>query len=181
MPLDIGMDDAGLVQASQQGDSTAFAELVDRHAAMAYRVAYRVTGNREDAQDVAQESFIAAWQSLTGFKGDAQFSTWLYRIVTRRALNRATRGRVHPDTQTATTASWATDPGEIVQHGHAVAAVTRAVSALPGSQRDAVVMHHFDGLSYAQVAAATASTVPAVRSHLHRARRRLAGDLSVWR
>ena len=60
---------------------------------MAYRVALRLCGDHHDAQDIAQEALIAAWQNLARFRADSSFSTWLYQIVTRRALNRLTRGR----------------------------------------------------------------------------------------
>jgi RNA polymerase sigma-70 factor (ECF subfamily) len=62
--------------------------LVQRHSAMAYRVALRLCGDHYDAQDIAQEAFIAAWQNLDRFRADSSFSTWLYQIVTRRSLNK---------------------------------------------------------------------------------------------
>ena len=61
---------------------------------LAYRVALRLLGNHQDAEDVAQEALVTAWQQLPGFRADSSFSTWLYQIVTRRALNRITRSRV---------------------------------------------------------------------------------------
>src|ERR1700722_4885240 len=85
--------DAYLVARAREGYLDAYELLVQRHSAMAYRVALRLTGNHHDAQDVAQEALIAAWESLDRFQGESSFSTWLYRIVTRRALNKVTRGR----------------------------------------------------------------------------------------
>src|ERR1700727_1123858 len=85
--------DAYLVASAQRGYIDAYEILVQRHSDMASRVALRLTGNHHDAQDVAQEALIAAWQTLARFRADSSFSTWLYQIVTRRALNKVSRGR----------------------------------------------------------------------------------------
>lgn len=178
-------DDASLVNRAVQGQVDAFEELVDRHTTAAYRVALRITGNQHDAQDVTQESFLAAWQGLSGFRGDSAFSTWLYQIVTRRALNQATRGRTRHASDLL--ADVPDDGGRDPRHDDpglaavpAVDAVTAAVARLPVPQRVAVVLHHLEGLPYTDVATVTRSTVPAVRSHLFRARRALAEELTAW-
>src|SRR5690242_6783147 len=85
--------DAYLVARARDGYLDAYEMLVRRHSAMAYRVALRLCGNHHDAQDLAQEALIAAWQHLDRFRADSSFSTWLYQIVTRRTLNKVTRGR----------------------------------------------------------------------------------------
>ena len=84
--------DAYLVARAQDGYIDAYELLVQRHSPGAYRVALRLTGNHHDAQDVAQEALIAAWENLSGFRGGSSFSTWLYQIVTRRALNKLQTG-----------------------------------------------------------------------------------------
>lgn len=175
------LDDLYLVDRAREGYLDAFEILVERHSAMAYRVALRMLGNREDAQDLAQESLLAAWRSLDRFRGDAQFSTWLYRIVTRRALNRLTRGKVHQSLDllddVPTEASWG-NPQLAAERRATIDAVTAAVASLPLPQRTAIVLHHFEGLPYEQVAAVTGSSVASVRSHLFRARRSLANALA---
>jgi RNA polymerase sigma-70 factor (ECF subfamily) len=95
-----GIDDAYLVQRAREGYVDAYAELVDRHGQLAYRVALRLLGNHHDAEDVAQEALVAAWQQLPGFKANSRFSTWLYQIVTRKTLNRITRTRARPADRT---------------------------------------------------------------------------------
>ena len=174
--------DAYLVARAREGYLDAYEILVQRHSAMAYRVALRLCGNHHDAQDLAQDALIAAWQNLDRFRADSSFQTWLYRIVTRRALNRLTR---QPDTSTldllADRADRTTEPAAKAERDFAVDAVTDALATLPFPQRAAIVLHHFEGLSYAQVAAVTRSTVPAVRSHLYRARRTLGTRLEEWR
>jgi len=174
--------DAYLVARAQEGYLDAYELLVQRHSAMAYRVALRLTGNHHDAQDVAQEALIAAWENLARFNARSSFSTWLYQIVTRRALNKATRGKsassidLLPDL-----ADTSGEPAEQAERNLVVDAVTGALLALPFPQRVVIVLHHFEGLSYAEIAAVTGSTEPAVRSHLFRARRALSQQLEEWR
>jgi RNA polymerase sigma-70 factor (ECF subfamily) len=174
--------DAYLVERAQEGYLDAYAELVDRHGGLAYRVALRLLGNHHDAEDVAQEALVLAWQQLSGFKGESSYPTWLYRIVTRRALNRIAR------TPAADSLDFLTDatdsgagPARDVERNLTVDAVNAAVAALPPPQRVAIVLHHFEGLSNEEVARITGSTVAAVRSHLFRGRRTLTKTLQDWR
>ena len=176
------MGDAYLVARARDGYLDAYEILVRRHSAMAYRVALRLCGNHHDAQDIAQEALVSAWQNLGRFRGDASFSTWLYQIVARRALNKLSRSRIadQADLLMDVTDSVA-GPAVQAERNLAVDAVTDALAALPFPQRTVVVLHHFEGLSYAEVAEVTRSTVPAVRSHLFRARRTLGKRLEEWR
>jgi RNA polymerase sigma-70 factor (ECF subfamily) len=174
--------DAYLVARARDGYLDAYELLVQRHSAMAYRVALRLCGDHHDAQDLAQEALIAAWEQLDRFRAESSFRTWLYQIVTRRALNKLTRRR---ETESLDLLGEPADPGAEpaaqAERNFAVDAVTDALAALPLPQRVAVVLHHFEGLSYAEVAEVTHSSVPAVRSHLFRARRTLGTRLEEWR
>jgi len=176
------VEDDYLVARAQEGYLDAYELLVQRHSAMAYRVAVRLSGNHHDAQDLAQEALIAAWENLDRFRADSSFRTWLYQIVTRRALNKLHRGR---DTGSLNLLTENPDPGPepaaAAERNIAADAVTDALAALPFPQRAAVVLHHFEGLSYAEVANVTHSSVPAVRSQLFRARRTLGAQLRQWR
>jgi RNA polymerase sigma-70 factor (ECF subfamily) len=171
-----------LVARAREGYLDAYEMLVQRHSAMAYRVALRLCGNHHDAQDIAQEALIAAWENLDRFKAESSFSTWLYQIVTRRALNKVTRGRGADLVDLLEeVADPVAGPAAQAERNLAVDAVTDALAALPFAQRAVIVLHHFEGLSYAEVAEVTRSTVPAVRSHLFRARRTLGLKLEEWR
>jgi RNA polymerase sigma-70 factor (ECF subfamily) len=142
----------------------------------------RLLGNHHDAEDVAQDALIAAWQQLPGFKASSSFPTWLYRIVTRRALNRITRTRATESLDLLGDISDAGDePGQHVERDLTADAVTDAVTALPPPQRVAIVLRHFEGLSNAEIARITKSTIPAIRSHLFRGRRALSQTLEEWR
>ena len=124
--------DGYLVRRAQEGYVDAYADLVNRHGLLAYRVALRLLGNHQDAEDVAQEALVAAWQQLPGFKADSSFSTWLYRIVTRRALNRITRRRVTESLDLLGDVGDASaGPGQQTERDLTVDAVTDAVIALP--------------------------------------------------
>jgi RNA polymerase sigma-70 factor (ECF subfamily) len=176
------IDDGYLVQRAREGYVDAYAELVDRHSGLAYRVALRLLGNHHDAEDVAQEALVTAWQQLPRFNARSSFSTWLYRIVTRKALNRITRTRATESLDLLGDVPDAGDePGQQTERDLTVDAVTDAVAALPPPQRIAVVLRHFEGLSNAEIARITASTIPAVRSHLFRGRRTLSQTLEQWR
>jgi RNA polymerase sigma-70 factor (ECF subfamily) len=180
--VEAGVDDAYLVRRAQEGYLDAYAELVDRYSGLAYRVALRVLGNHHDAEDVAQEALVGAWQQLPNFRAQSTFSTWLYRIVTHRALNRVQRQ--HPSNSLdviGDVADACAGPAVRLERDLMKDAVTDAIQALPPAQRITVVLHHLEGLSYAEVAAVTDSSVAAVRSHLFRARRTLGVALQQWR
>jgi RNA polymerase sigma-70 factor (ECF subfamily) len=170
------------VRRAQEGYLDAYAELVDRYSGLAYRVALRVVGNHHDAEDVAQEALVGAWQQLPNFRAQSTFSTWLYRIVTHRALNRVQRQ--HPSNSLdviGDVADACAGPAVRLERNLMKEAITDAIQALPPAQRITVVLHHLEGLSYAEVAAVTDSSVAAVRSHLFRARRTLGVALQQWR
>ncbi len=170
-----------LVAQARGGSVDAFAELVERHSAMAYRVALRMLGNHSDAQDLAQESLVAAWQNIARFRAESSFSTWLYRIVVRRALNRLARGRTHQSLDVCRDLATA-DPGppaEAESHARSEAVIT-AVMTLPPAQRVVVVLHHLEGLTYDEVATVTGTSAASVRSHLYRARRALLDTLAQY-
>jgi RNA polymerase sigma-70 factor (ECF subfamily) len=176
------VDDAYLVRRARDGYLDAYELLVARHAARAYRVALRILGNHHDAEDVAQEALVAAWRALPNFRADATFSTWLYRIVTTRSLNRINRTmNTYPLDVRAELATRSIGPPEQAERSAAADAVAAAIATLPGAQRVALVLYQFEGLSYADIADVTGTSVAAVRSHLHRARRTLASTLRDWR
>jgi RNA polymerase sigma-70 factor, ECF subfamily len=176
------VDDGYLVRRAQEGYVDAYAELVNRHGQMAYRVALRLLGNHHDAEDVAQDALVTAWQQLPRFKARSSFSTWLYQIVTRKTLNRITRTRATESLDLLGDVPDARDdPGQQTERALTVDAVTEAIAALPPPQRIAIVLRHFEGLSNAEIARITASTIPSVRSHLFRGRRTLSQTLKQWR
>ncbi len=176
-------DEEQLLATARQGDPAAWQVLFERHREIAYRVAWRVVGNSEDAQDVVQEGFIRAYRSLEGFAGTASFRTWLLRIVYRQAIDLRRKGssrRVFsidqgeeslapalPDTRTDT------DPAEPVVRAELGVQLTAALEQLPADQRQAFVLHADGQMTYAEIAQAQGVPIGTVMSRIYYARRKL--------
>jgi RNA polymerase sigma-70 factor (ECF subfamily) len=170
--------DGALVARARAGDGAAFDALVRTYMEQAFRVAYRVVGHREDAEDLVQESFLAAHQYLDSFEIGRPFGPWLIRIVLNRGSNlrrSRTRRGMEPETEGVSDAPSAleeserTDTGRILQH---------ALGTLSERQRMIVTMFDVDGLTSAEIGALLELAPGTVRWHLHEARRQLRGVLA---
>jgi len=187
--LDGQPGDRELVERAQQGDGSAFAMLVERHQRQLYRLALRMTGSEADAQEVLQEAFLNAYQKLPLFRGEAQFSSWLYRIAANSALMRLRRKRRAPDTlaeqplelvgprfsaegylEPTSSSDWSQRADEKMMSGELGEAINKAVADLPDDYRTVFLLKDVDGLSNEDIANSLDLTVPAVKSRLHRAR-----------
>lgn len=181
-PADEGRWEATLVDRARSGDEQAFEALVRLHQDRAYRVALRMTGDPQDAQDVVQDAFVRAWQGLPRYRGDASFGTWLTRIVINRCHN-ARRGvrpsSTLPDDDDMRWSSPGSDREVLASHGRDAA--VQAVAALPYDQRAALVLHTFDGLTHAEVGRVLGISESAAKVRVHRARRTLIARLQEWR
>ena len=174
------LSDADLVSRAQAGRLDAFEELVRRHRLPVYRVALRMLGDEGDAEDATQDAFVQAWRRLAGFRADAAFSTWMYRIVTNRCLNllRARRRTEPlPETQEAPTSR----PDRITEARWQVEDLKRAIARLTPEQRGPLVLRELEGCSYEEIAQALELSIPAVKSRLHRARLELLSAMRPWR
>jgi RNA polymerase sigma-70 factor, ECF subfamily len=171
-------DLAAFVTAAKGGDRAAFDELVRATYADAYTLAYRLTGNEEDASDVVQEAYLRAYKSLKRFRGDAQFSTWLYRIVANCAstlLGKRTKTR-HDQLDEANApidAHAEYDPGASADIGVDRAMVTEALRELPDGLRAVVVLRDVYDLPHEAIAKELGISEAAAKVRLHRARRKL--------
>ncbi len=156
-------------------DSNAFTEVVRSHQQAIYRLAYRLTGNVEDAMDLTQEVFLKAYRSLAGFRGDSDIRTWLYRIAinTGSTWRRKEKNLVQIDEALEVPA-----PGEDNELGMAV---KEAVESLPFKQRSVFVMHHYQGLKHEEIAKITERSVGSVKANYFQAvaklKRKLEGYL----
>jgi RNA polymerase sigma-70 factor (ECF subfamily) len=175
-------DDDYLARRARDGYLDAYEQLVSRHASGVFALAYRLVGDRHAAQDLTQDSLLAAFRALPRFRGEASFKTWLYRIATNRCLNYLSRHRRNePLEGSDLTADVAKGPAETSIANAQIEAVRRAVARLPEPQRVPLVLSEYHGMTYQEIAEVTKSTVPAVRSQLFRARRSLAAALAEWR
>ncbi|MGQ9560727.1 MAG: RNA polymerase sigma factor [Candidatus Oleimicrobiaceae bacterium] len=184
------MDDVALVEKFRNGDVTAYEELVRRYQDKVMATCVRMLGNREDAEDAAQEVFVKVYDALPRFDPRAKFSTWLYRITINHCLNvlRARRvRRLFPLQRTVPEADGyvpaaerdpAPGPESEIEREERGRALWKAIDSLPENQKVATVLARFGNLSYAEIAEVMETTVPAVESILHRAKRRLYRELS---
>src|SRR6266852_5664552 len=158
------------IAQAQQGDAQAFRFLVERYMKQAYNIAYGVLNDHDDAQDVAQESFVRLHRYIKSFRGDALFSTWLYRIVMNTSLNheskRKTRNarEVRGSDQSMMMGADATPPPQPDVQSH----IEKALHELPTLQRAVVILRHINGLSTNQVSGILRCSEGTVKTHLHR-------------
>lgn len=163
-------EELGWVRASQTGDQTAFGRLVSRHQRMIHALAYRMTGSLAEADDLAQESFIAAWHQLGGFRGEASFSSWLYRIAVNRCLN----WRARAQRRDAAHAEWSEQHEEAnASDGHVARQVQEALLKLDAAQRAAIVLTVYDELNHAEAAGLLGCAETTVSWRVFMARRKL--------
>ncbi len=175
-------DIAALVTAARSGDRDAFDALVSQTYLETYSLAYRLTGDEEDARDVVQDTYLRAFRGLRRFRGDAQFSTWLYRITANCAstqLGRRSRHR-HDELDDELPDDRAGSPGNpeaAVEAGALRDQLQVALSELPPRLRAVVVLRDVYDLPHDAIAAELGISVSAAKVRLHRARRRLREDL----
>ena len=168
-----------LLERIRGGDDGAFDELVRRHRSLVYRVARRIVGSHEEADEVAQETFVRAWRALPAFRGEARVATWLVRIAIHLASSTAgRRGRTVVLSAAEGVEDGVEGPQTGLERRDARRRIRRAVRGLPPRQREVVALKVFSEMTYEDVAAAMGLTVGAVKAHLHQAvanlRRRLA-------
>ena len=169
--------DGALVARARDGDSSAFDALVRTYMEQAYRVAFRVVGHREDAEDLVQEAFLAAYQYLDSFEVGRPFGPWLMRIVLNRGANlRRSRARrsTEPETEGVSDAPSALDESERQDLGRVL---SEALETLSERQRLIVTMFDVDGRTSAEIGELLELAPGTVRWHLHEARRHLRGVL----
>jgi RNA polymerase sigma-70 factor (ECF subfamily) len=179
----VGVDkDRELVDLVKRGDHSAFGDLVHRYEGKVYQLAMRLTGNEMDAMDVIQDVFLSVYQKIHSFRGDASFSSWLYRITANAAfakLNQRKRAAaVSIDDVLPTVeeqagdvlAEWSQKPDAALFNKEARDALDSAIRGLPDDFRTVLVLRDVEGLSNQEVAEILSLSVPAVKSRLHRAR-----------
>lgn len=168
--------EAAWVRDARRGDPDAFRRLVERYGDQAYETALRIVGRPEEAEEAAQDAFLRAWRALPGFREEARFSTWLYRIVTRRALDAARGARRRAEREAAV------EP-EILEAHPAPAGAPGPESAmrrlrpllerLDPTPRAVVTLFYLRDLSVREVAEILELPEGTVKTHLHRSRAEL--------
>jgi RNA polymerase sigma-70 factor (ECF subfamily) len=179
----LSIDDQTLIERSRNGDVAAFEPLVEKYRDRAWRLAFNVLRDREDAWDVTQEAFVRAWQALPSFRGQSAFYTWLFRIVVNvasdRARQRAARGRAF-GTERVPEEDWeramvdqGAAPDDEARRAQERERIKRALAALPEHHRTIIMLSDLEGLSYREIAEVLDIPMGTVMSRLHHARKRL--------
>lgn len=186
-------DERALVERSKKGDLSAFDELIKRYEKQVYGFAYRMTQNYDDANDVASEAFIKAFQAIDRFRGDSNFTTWIFRIVTNTYLDKRKRRKSHADysldeyieLEESAVARQIQDPSagpsDLVELQEREAVIQSAINELPDYQRIMIVLYHMESRSYEEIAEIMDMPIGTVKSRLNRARLALREKLEANR
>ena len=185
------MNQPELIEKLQQGDGSAFTKLVDEWQDMVYNTALSIVQNAEDADDITQEVFIQVYQSVSSFKGESKFSTWLYRITVSKALDhekkrkrnkrfgfverlfgRHNEEQLHPVEFD--------HPGVQLEKKERAAALFSVLKKIPDNQRIAFTLNKLEGQSYQEIAEIMNTTLYAVESLMGRAKVNLKKELSKY-
>ncbi len=164
-----------------------FAQLAEEHSGFVYNVAYRMMGNQHDAEEVAQDAFVSAYRARERFRGDAQPTTWLYRITVNAALMRLRKDKrrkemtVPEDQQPDSPSSdWTQSPVASAMNSELGERIKQAIDELPEDLKTAVVLRDVQGLSNEEAADVLEISISALKARLHRGRVALRGVLAEY-
>jgi len=178
-------DDRELLTRAQAGDMSAFEALVGRHEEKVYGLALRMTRSEADAAEIAQDTFLSAYQHLSEFRGEAAFGSWVHRIAANNALMRLRRQKVvdivsddlaspeftdRGSLAEAPESDWSKRADDKIIDDELGRAIQAATDALPEGYREVFLLKDVEGLSYEEISEMVGISVPAVKSRLHRAR-----------
>lgn len=182
------MDERTLVELLKQGNEAAFREMVETWQDMVYNTALGIVQVPSDAEDIAQEVFVQVYQSVSSFKGDSKFSTWLYRITITKSLDHERRKKrkkrfafvkslFGEDTEVLVHPPDFNHPGVQLDKKEDAAILFEAIRELPQNQRIAFTLHKVEGLSYQEVSEVMKTSISSVESLMHRAKTNLRKNL----
>jgi RNA polymerase sigma-70 factor (ECF subfamily) len=178
--------DAELVKRCQEGDSSAYNELVTRYRNKAFTMVFGMVQNEQDAWDLAQEGFLKAWRSIHRFKGESSFYTWLYRIMTNVTIDSLRRKGIHGETEfddriapatvdpgSRTTPSSVPLPHKKLEQIEIRQRIDDAISKLSPEHRAVIVMKEIEDLQYSEIAEILGCSIGTVMSRLFYARKKM--------
>jgi RNA polymerase sigma-70 factor (ECF subfamily) len=186
----VSAEERALIERCKRGDLGAFNDLVRKYEKQVYNFAYRLTGNYDDANDVAQDAFLRVFNAIGTFRGDSSFSTWLFRITTNVFLDERKKAKSHPQTSLdeylelgeSSVARQIEDPSPtpeaVLEESERAQILQKAVGDLPEYQRAMVTLYHTQQKSYEEIAEIMDLPIGTVKSRLNRARLALKEKLS---
>jgi RNA polymerase sigma-70 factor (ECF subfamily) len=184
-----GAEDVRLMRLVARGDTAAFEELIERHQALVIGTVARMLGSNSDVEDIAQQVFIRVWKSAGRYVPRAKFTTWLLKITRNLVFNELRRSKrrayvpiqIDPNAEEIPLKDEAAQsPDASLLETELQQAIDKAIAELPETQRMAVILRRYQGLSYEQIADVLDLSVPAVKSVLFRARTELRARLSSY-
>ena len=178
------MDDLKIIESCLLGNTQIFSRLIDNHKSMVYNLAYRMSNNPHEAEDISQETFLRAFQSLAHFNPSYKFSTWLYQItlnIIRDRFKKKELNYVSLDAPVETDdsefypqpADLTNNPEQIMAQKEDARAIQQAVSSLPLKYREVLVLRHLQDLSYIEISNILKLPSGTVKIRLYRAREQL--------
>src|SRR5579863_3275849 len=181
------LDDQQLVTSSKHGDQDAFAQLVRRYQRRIFNLVYRMLQQYEEASEITQETFLAAWQGLRSFRGDARFSTWLYRIAYNCALkqleqrkrDKALQGAIQSEQVLANANQEGRVDAALERRARQVL-VHEQLATLPSKYRIVLVLRHLQDMTYEEMAEILTMPIGTIKTHLFRARNLLKQRLEAF-
>lgn len=170
--------DQYLVERTLEGDTTAYGELVDRYQNFVFTIAVRILKVREEAEEVAQDSFIKAFDSLNSFRGDSKFSTWLYRIVYHKSLDRLKMNKRHRTYEiieeiTEDSLDHIENGLEFMLSEERSATIKKGIDRLPEDEAVIISLYYFEEQSVKEIAKVTDLTEDNIKIKLYRSRKKL--------
>ena len=169
------MDEQAFLDAIRASRPDAFQQLVEREVDPVFRLAYRILGNAQDAEDVVQDTFVIAYRSIDTFRGEGTIGAWLRSIAARQALRHATR-RTSPsavdvfelEVPEASASAGVSSPLAGVLTEERADTIRRAIAGLPDGQREVIALRFFGELTLPEIAETTGRPLPTCKSHLRR-------------
>jgi RNA polymerase sigma-70 factor (ECF subfamily) len=178
----VNLNDAYYIGKVLEGDKAAFSYLVNRYSEMVYSIAFKLLQNASDAEDLAQEVFISAYQSLKNYRGSSKFSTWLYRITFNKAISklRKVKHEIPTDNEKHLEKSGGSDPDsyrgqvqELSDEEEKVKVLEKVISQLPDDDQLLIMLHYYDNQSIEDISNITGLSASNVKVKLYRIRKKL--------
>ena len=179
------MDERELIARLQKRDEAAFEELIRQYEKKVYTLCFRMCGNSEDAEEAAQDAFLALWRGIDRFRQESTLSTWIYRLATNACIDTLRRrkkqsGSVSLDDEElfVDAVDTSPQPQETVEHREAQKLLQEVLSALPEEYRKVLILREIEGLSYTEIAESASIELGTVKSRISRGRSLLRNFLS---
>lgn len=179
------MDERELIARLQKRDEAAFEELIRQYEKKVYTLCFRMCDNSEDAEEAAQDAFLALWRGIDRFRQESSLSTWIYRLATNACIDTLRRrkkqsGSVSLDDEElfVDAVDTSPQPQETVEHREAQKLLQKGLSALPEEYRKVLILREIEGLSYTEIAESASIELGTVKSRISRGRSLLRNFLS---